>query len=115
MARHDSEDGQASVELVGILPLVAVIVALLWQAAVAGQAVWLAGTAARAAARAEAVGGDAGQAARSTLPESLRHGLKTVTGSDGAVRVRIGIPSVVAGQHRIATVSAQASFRSQEG
>ncbi|MCU1677854.1 MAG: hypothetical protein JWM93_2612 [Frankiales bacterium] len=115
MARHDSEDGQAGVELVAILPLVAVIVVLLWQAAVAGQAVWLAGTAARAAARAQAIGGDPAKAARNTLPPSLREGLKTVTGSDGAVRVRIRIPSVVAGKHRIGTVSAQARFRSQAG
>lgn len=114
MARHDSDDGQASVELVGILPLVAVIVAVLWQAVVAGQAVWLAGTAARAAARAEAIGGDPARAARRTLPASLQRDLKTVTEDDGAVRVRIRIPSVVADE-RIGTVSAAATFRDQEG
>jgi len=115
MERHGPQDGQASVEMVGILPLVAIIAALLWQAAVAGQAVWLAGTAARAAARAQAVGGDPEQAARGTLPASLRSGLRTSTGGDGAVRVRIRIPSVVTGGQRIATVSAAAHFQPQGG
>ncbi len=115
MARHDDEDGQASVELAAILPLIAVVVMLLWQAAVAGQAVWLAGTAARAAARAAAVGGEPRQAAAGTLPRSLRHGLRAVTLKDGAVRVWIHIPSVVAGGPRVATVSARARFRPQEG
>jgi hypothetical protein len=115
MARHDPEDGQASVELVGVLPLIAVIVMLLWQATVAGQAVWLAGTAARAAARAAAVGGDPRQAARSTLPRSLHHGLRTATSGDGAVRVWIRIPSVVDGGPRVATITARARFRPQEG
>ena len=45
-------------ELVGVLPLVVIVCALLWQAVVTGQAVWLSGSAARAAARAAAVGGD---------------------------------------------------------
>lgn len=40
-----AESGQASVELVALLPLVVVLAALLWQAVVAGQAVWLAASA----------------------------------------------------------------------
>ncbi len=35
------ERGQASVEFVGVLPLLVVLCGVLWQAAVAGQAVWL--------------------------------------------------------------------------
>lgn len=115
MARHEDDRGQASVELVGLLPLVGVLVVLLWQAVVAGQAVWLAGTAARAAARAEAVGGDPEAAARATLPAALQHGLRATTGDAGAVRVRIRVPSVVGGVQRIVTVSAQARFRPQQG
>ncbi len=111
-ARHD-QDGQASVELVAILPLVAVVVALLWQATVAGQAVWLVGTAARAAARAEAIGTDPAEAARRALPSSLRAGVKARTDDDGAVRVSIRIPAVVATDRRVGTVTAQARFRSQ--
>ena len=40
MSVSRSESGQASVELVGLLPLVAVIGFALWQAMVAGQAAW---------------------------------------------------------------------------
>ncbi|WP_354701398.1 hypothetical protein DSM112329_01712 [Paraconexibacter sp. AEG42_29] len=115
MARHESERGQASVEFVALLPLLAAIVVLLWQAVVAGQAVWLAGTAARAAARAEAVGGDPVAAARATLPVALHEGLKTTRDDDGGVRVRIRIPVVVDGDRRVATVTAQARFRPQGG
>src|SRR3954452_3027912 len=53
------ERGQATVELVGVLPLVVVLGFAVWQAAVAGQAMWMAGAAARAAARAAAVGAGA--------------------------------------------------------
>lgn len=115
MARHRDDRGQASVELVGLLPLIAVLVVLAWQAVVAGQAVWLAGTAARAAARAEAVGGDPAAAARATLPPGLHRGLRTTTETDGAVRVRLRIPSVIAGGRRIATITARARFRPQGG
>ena len=53
--------------MVALLPLVALLAMVLWQAAVAGQAVWLAGSAARAAARAHAVGGQPLNAARDVL------------------------------------------------
>lgn len=115
MARRETDKGQASVELVAVLPVVAVLMAMLWQATVAGQAVWLIGTAARAAARAAAVGGDPREAARHTLPGSLRRGLRTVASDDGTVRVWIHIPSVIDGGPGIATISARARFRSQEG
>ena len=46
------ESGQATVELVALLPLLAAVGLALWQAVVAGQAMWLAGAAARSAARA---------------------------------------------------------------
>lgn len=115
MARHGDDRGQASVELVALLPLIAVLVVLLWQAVVTGQAVWLAGTAARAAARAEAVGGDPAAAARATLPRDLQRGLETKADEDGGVRVRIRIPAVVDGGRRLGTISARARFRPQAG
>lgn len=98
-----------------MLPLVALVAAVLWQAVVAGQAVWLAGGAARAAARAQAVGGDPAAAARTALPPALRRGLQTVVGDDGAVRVRVRISSVVAGHQGLATVDARARFAPQGG
>ncbi|UTI65962.1 hypothetical protein NBH00_07065 [Paraconexibacter antarcticus] len=114
MARHGDDRGQASVELAGLLPLIAALVVLLWQAVVAGQAVWLAGTAARAAARAEAVGGDPAAAARATLPPALRRGLRAEPEPDGGVRLRLRVPTVV-GDHRLVSVTARARFRPQEG
>ncbi|HEY1540255.1 MAG TPA: hypothetical protein VGF63_12710 [Solirubrobacteraceae bacterium] len=107
------EVGQATVELVALLPLLAVFVALLWQAVVAGQAVWFAGTAARAAARASAIGADAGAAARRVLPDGLERGLevKRVDGDDG-VRVAISIPTVIGSLH-LGTVSARARLQDQ--
>jgi len=107
------ERGQATVELVALLPLIAVLAGVMWQAAVAGQAVWLAGSAARAAARASAVGADARAAARRVLPAQLERGLVvTRVGADGGVRVAIAIPAIVGGG-RVASVSARARLQDQ--
>jgi len=109
---RERERGQASVELVALLPLIAVLAALLWQAVVAGQAVWLAGSAARAAARASAVGTDARAAARRVLPERLRRDIAVRTRGERGVHVAIAIPSVV-GAGRLGTVSARARLQDQ--
>jgi hypothetical protein len=103
------QEGQASVELVALLPLLAFIAFALWQAVVAGQAVWLAGAAARAAARAEALGADPAPAARAALPPRLEDGLRVRAGDDGAVRVTLRIPSVLT-EGAVATTSARARF-----
>jgi pilus assembly protein CpaE len=87
-----NELGQASAELLGVVPAVLLVAALVWQLALAGQAAWLCANAARAAARAEAVGRDGPAAARSALPRSLERGLRVETASDGVVRVRMRIP-----------------------
>lgn len=107
------ERGQASVELVALLPLMAILAALLWQVVVAGQAVWLAGSAARAAARASAVGADASAAARRVLPARLERGLvvRRSAGDDG-VRVAITVPAI-GGSGRLVTVSARARLQDQ--
>jgi hypothetical protein len=106
--------GQATVELVALLPLMAVLAAVLWQGVVAGQAVWLAGSAARAAARASAVGADARAAARHVLPPRLRRGLvvQQAAESGGGVRVAVAVPAIV-GSGRLATVSARALLQDQ--
>jgi len=112
--RSGAQQGQATVELVALLPLMAVLAALLWQAVVAGQAVWLAGSAARAAARASAIGTDASAAARRVLPDRLEPGLvvRRAT-SGGGVRVAIAIPAIV-GSGRLTTVSARARLQDQQ-
>jgi hypothetical protein len=103
--------GQAAVELVAVLPLVALIALVLWQLAVAGQAAWLAGAAARAAARAHAIGGDEGAAARGVLPPRLEAGLRVRARDDGSVVLRVAVPSVVGG--RLTTISSRARFEPQ--
>jgi TadE-like protein len=111
--RFGNRQGQASVELVAVIPVIVALCFALWQGLVYGQAAWLAGAAARAAARAEAVGGDATAAARSRLPAALRHGLRVTTGGNGAVAVRIRVPLVVTGRS-LGTVSARAKMESQQ-
>ncbi len=109
-----SERGQAAVEFVALLPLVAVLAASMWQATLAGQAVWLAGSAARAAARATAVGADPRAAARRVLPARLKDGLVVtrVRGEGGGVRVEIAIPAVAGGGY-VGRVAARAALQDQ--
>ena len=104
--------GQATVELVALLPLLVVLAAGAWQVAVAGHAVWASGVSARAAARAAAVGADAAGAAVRPLPTSLRAGARVRRLRGGAVRVTVAIPSVV-GRRDLATVSSTARFEPQ--
>jgi hypothetical protein len=87
--------GQASVEFVAVLPALAVSLVIAGQGVAAGWALWSAGNAARAGARAEQVGSDAEAAARRALPGSLRGG--AVIRSDDGVRVRVRVPGLVPG------------------
>jgi hypothetical protein len=93
-SRIAAQGGQAAVELVALLPILAALLAALWQAALAGHAVWAATTAARAAARAHAVGADPRRAARTHLPAALEPGLRVNTSTDGDVRVTVRIPAL---------------------
>jgi hypothetical protein len=105
-----SERGQASVELVAAVPLVLAIGAIAWQLALAGHTAWLASHAARAGARAEAVGADPAAAARSALPAGLRRGLRVQRLRGGGVRVRVGVPALLYRWRSPATVGANASL-----
>lgn len=97
------EGGTASVELIAVVPFLLLAALAVAQLAIAGQALWSAGVAARAGARAELVGGDAGRAARRTLPEPLR-GDAEVTVADGVV-VRVVVPRLLPGMPRLAVES----------
>ncbi len=97
-----------------MLSIVVVLGAALWQAVVAGQAVWVAGSAARAAARANAVGGNAKLAARRALPDTLERGLKVDTGDGGQAEVHVRVPFILGGG-RLTTVTAKAHFEPQDG
>jgi hypothetical protein len=87
------EEGTASVELVAVVPFLLLAVFAVAQIALAGQALWSAGVAARAGARAAVVGGDPAAAARAALPPSLRPGAK-VEDEDG-VEVRVEVPRLI--------------------
>lgn len=84
--------GQASVELVAIVPFVLLVGAVVWQLALAGHTAWLTANAARAAARADTVGRDVAGAARSTLPRSMEAGLEVRRLREGGVRVSVRVP-----------------------
>jgi len=109
-----AEGGQAAVEFVAVLPLVALLGLLCWQAVLAGQAVWLSGAAARAAARADALGHDPGTAARRVLPAALAERVRAWGDGAGSVTVRLGIPAVVGGIE-LTSITARARFASQAG
>lgn len=113
VASERSERGQASVELVAVLPAVAVVALLMWQAVVAGQAVWLAGGAARAAARASAIGADPAAAARAVLPSGLRAGVRAKALPGGGVRLRLPVPLVGPGSDTIGTIAVSARLQAQ--
>lgn len=104
--------GQATVELVALLPLVGLLAALLWQALLAGETVWLSGGAARAAARAAAVGADPVDAARAVLPARLEHGLRVERERDGGIALVLRVPAAVGGG-TIASVTTHARFEAQ--
>ena len=113
MPRARAQEGQATVEFLGLLPVLALVGLLAWQAVVAGQAAWLAGSAAREAARARALGRDPAAAARRVLPGDLRHGLRVARDGDDGVRVRLTVPVVVGGGGRLGSVGARARMEPQ--
>lgn len=112
MRSTDSESGQATVELVALLPLLCLLVAALWQIALAGSAIWFASGAARAAARAKAVGGDPVRAARGALPQRLEGGLQVRAETAGGVAVKVAIPALLGGGV-LTTVTTRARFEAQ--
>jgi hypothetical protein len=105
--RIGSSSGQSSVELVAIIPALLLGVAIAAQLGLVGHALWSAGAAARAGARAAHVGGDAVAAARSSLPSHLRRGAKVK--DDDEVEVRVRVPAIVPGVPRI-PLEARAGF-----
>ena len=82
--------------MAALLPVVAGVLLVAWQLVVAGDARSSAGVAARAAARAVAVGADPRRAARDQLPERLRRGLRVRVGSGGSVTVSVRVPALAA-------------------
>lgn len=81
-------------EAVAVVPALLLAAVVAWQLVLAGHTLWLCANAARAAARADAVGRDAQRAARSALPRSLEDGLR-VSQRGEAIRVELRMPLLV--------------------
>jgi hypothetical protein len=109
----ESQRGQASVELLGVLPAALLAVAVAWQLVVAGHATWMVGNAARVGARAAAVGDDPRSAARSALPDYLERRLQ-VRRRDDRVVVRVRLPTIVRAWDTPFWLRGSAALRTQE-
>jgi hypothetical protein len=94
-----TQRGQASAELVAVIPALLLAVLVAAQLGLVGWALWSAGSAARAGARAAHVGGDAEAAARSALPSHLRKGARVT--EEGGVGVRVRVPTLLPGVPRV--------------
>jgi len=79
--------------MVAVVPFLLLAVLVAAQVGLAGAALWSAGVAARAGARAELVGEDAEAAARRALPSAMRGGAEVSKGD--AVAVRVPIPRLL--------------------
>jgi hypothetical protein len=94
-----NQRGQAAVELVVAVPIVLIVVLAVAQLGIAGFALWTAGDAARTGARAELVGGEPEEAARSVLPGWLEQGAEVEVADGVSVSVRApallpGVPAI---------------------
>jgi pilus assembly protein CpaE len=96
VARFASESGQATIEFAGLLPVVLAAIVVLWQIVLVGSTFVFAGHAARAGARALAVGDPAGAAALANLPGSWQKGAQVSQSTDnsgyGQVDVGLDVP-----------------------
>lgn len=106
------EGGTASVELIAVVPFLLLAVLVAAQIGLAGQALWSAGIAARAGARAAVVGGDPKAVARRALPLSLRAGAKV--SAEDHVSVRVPIPRLLPGLPQL-TVGAKTRLEASDG
>jgi hypothetical protein len=79
--------------MVATLPFLLLAVLVAAQIALAGQALWSAGVAARAGARAALVGGDVTATARRALPDSMRDAAEV--GGGEVVSVRVVVPRLL--------------------
>jgi hypothetical protein len=107
---HHPQSGQASVELVAMVPVILLVGAVAWQLALAGHTARLTAHAARAAARADAVGEKPAEAARSALPRSLEDDIEVERLDHGGVRVSVRVPLLMRKWNAPVRVDAAASL-----
>ncbi|MBT0772630.1 AAA family ATPase [Kineosporia sp. J2-2] len=94
--RRGEDAGQATLEVVGILPALLVVLVVLWQLALVGMTAIWSGHAASAAARAVSVGQDPTAAALGEMPGSMAGDLSVHTSGD-AVTVSLRVPVAAPG------------------
>lgn len=94
--RRHSQRGSASVELLGMLPLLLVAALVVWQILLATWAATSASNAARTGSRVEGRGGDGQRAAVDALSGGLRDHAKVRIEGD-RTRVKVRVPIVVPG------------------
>jgi hypothetical protein len=107
VVRRRDVTGQATVELVALLPVVCVVVLAAWQLALLGWGLWSAESSARAAARALAVGADPAAVVARGARVLAR------SPSDGVVVVRVPVRSVLGGGRVLTRVRASSRFERQ--
>jgi len=95
-----------------LLPVIVLVLAIAYQALLAGQAIWEVRVASRAAARAHSLGADPAAAARSRLRSGLERGLRVTPSDAGDVRVSVRVPAVIP-TVRLGRVAATSHFRPQ--
>jgi pilus assembly protein CpaE len=99
--------GQAAVEVVALLPLIAAIAVAIMQALAAGRAEELAGHAAQSGAVALAEGRDGAAAARAAVPDEAR-GRLAVEVHGSRVQVRLTPATLIPGAAALLTATATA-------
>lgn len=77
--QEDGDAGQATIELVGLFPLLVLVLLFVWQAVLMGIGAHYAANSAQEGARAAAVGGDVDAAARAAVPASFAQHLRVST------------------------------------
>ncbi|MEK9519128.1 pilus assembly protein [Streptomyces venezuelae] len=100
MRTHRDDRGQVAVEFLGMVPLILLTLALLWQVVLVGYTFTLAGNAADEAARACAVGDDGEAAARRHIDgawSASGGGCGDVSGGMVHVEVSVEVPVLVPG------------------
>lgn len=96
VARFAGESGQATIEFAGLLPVLILVLVVLWQMVLVGMTFVFAGDAARAGARALAVGEPVSKAATADLPGAWQGGAQ-VKPAPTSVRVALNMPLLLPG------------------
>ncbi|AJF67040.1 TadE/TadG family type IV pilus assembly protein [Streptomyces vietnamensis] len=115
---RDDDRGQVAVEFLGMVPLILLTLALLWQVVLVGYTYTLAGNAADEAARAAAVGDDCQEAGLRHVDGAWRDGAEvSCPPGDGMVTavVSLQVPALVPGVGGLFRVDGKAAAVDEKG